>query len=188
MKMKSYPEAVKYYNRSLKYYKEIGDLSSVAHTLCEIGELYFELNDYRTSKEFFNEGLVISKQLNDAVNIVRINTGIARLYLKFRDTERASEHLSSAEELASSRGCFKELSKIFKIYSETYGSNGNPKEAKESLEKHYSYQQKLISLEEESRLQALILGHITPENTVNDTQNGYKPEVEKKASLVSVEV
>ncbi len=188
MKMRSYPEAIKYYNRSLKYYKEIGDLSSVSHTLCEIGELYFELNDYKTSKDFFNEGLIISRQINDVVNIVRINTGIAKLYLKFRDTEKASELLSAAEDLASSRGCYKELSKIFKIYSETYGSAGRTKEARESLEMHYSYLQKLISLEEEGKLQALILGHISPETSNNSGQNGSQQKAGKESMLVTAAI
>jgi tetratricopeptide (TPR) repeat protein len=180
MKMRSYPEAIKYYNRSLKYYKEIGDLSSVSHTLCEIGELYFELNDFKTSKEFFNEGLALSKQINDVVNIVRVNTGIAKLYLKFNDTEKASELLSAAESLASSRGCYKELSRIFKIYSDTYGTNGKSREARESLDKHYSYLQKLITLEEESKLQALILGHISPDKNTNGSENGFKSKTKKK--------
>lgn len=188
MKMKNYPEAIKYYNRSIKYYKEIGDLSSVSHTLCEIGELYFELNDYKTSKQFFNEGLEISKQIKDAVNIVRIKTGIAKLYLKFRDTEKASLLLTAAEELASSRGCYKELSKIFKIYSETYSSAGKAAEARESMEKHYSYLQKLLCLEEESKLQALVLGHINLEKNTADEKSDSGTVLNNEIEPVAIAV
>ena len=164
--------AIKYYNRALKYYKEIGDKSSVDHTLCELGELYFELNDYKTSRQFYMDGLEISQNINDVMNILRINTGLAKLYLKFRDTEKAASYLSNAEKLAKAANSYKDLIKISKIYSENCSISGNYKEAKVFMEKHNKYQAKLSNLSEENKIQALMLGHIKNSFT-NDTPAYY---------------
>ncbi len=164
MKMRSFPEAIKYYNRALKYYREISDTSSVSHTLCELGELYFELNDYKSSKQYFIDGLGVSKQINDIVNEVRTNTGLAKLYVKFQDSETASVYLLNAEELAKSRNSYKELSKISKIFSDSYSAIGKKEEAKKSLEMHYEYLRKMINLEEENKINSIMLGHLSNNN------------------------
>jgi tetratricopeptide (TPR) repeat protein len=160
----------------LKYYKQISDTSSVSHTLCELGELYFEINDFKTSKEYFVDGLGISKQIDDIVNEVRTNTGLAKLYVRFHDTDKASGYLSKAEELARSRNAYKELSKIFKIYSDYYNAAGLRNEAKESLEMHYEYLKKIINLEEENKINAIMLGHLSYNNNTKELVTNFLNE------------
>lgn len=186
MKMRCYPEAVKYFNRALKYYKEISDTSSVSHTLCELGELYFEINDFKTSKEYFIDGLGLSRQIDDIVNEVRTNTGLAKLYVKFQDGEKASGYLVKAEELAKSRNAYKELSKISKIYSDYYSNSGKRNEARESLEKHYEYLKKIINLEEENKINAIMLGHLSINDNTKDLMTNYLNE--KKFELTGSNV
>lgn len=182
MKMRCFPEAIKYYNRALKYYKEIGDKSSVDHTLCELGELYFELNDYRTSKQYFMDGLEVSEKINDVMNIVRINIGLAKLYLKFNDTEKASGYLSIAEKLAESAKSYKDLSKISKIYSEYCRLEGNYREAKQYMDKHYIYLEKLNNLAEANKIQAMMLGHIKEKVSHVEPAYYFNPPKEKVLS------
>lgn len=158
--MRCFPEAIKYYNRALRYYTEIGDKSSIDHTLCEIGELHLELNDYCGSKKYFFEGLKNSQLSNDKVNLLRINTGLAKLYLKFNDTEKVNDYLRSAEELAISSNSYKDLSNIYKIYSESYNAAGNLKEAKVYMSKYFTYVTRLNNIAEENKIQAIMLGHI----------------------------
>ena len=177
-KMRCYPESIKFYNRALKYYREISDKSSVAHTLSELGELYFELNDYKSSKQYFSEGLELSKEINDVVDEVRINTGLAKLYVKFADTEKAENYLVVAEELAKSRKSYKELSIICKIFSENFSISGKVKESKLFLEKHFSYLKQLNNIAEENKVQAIMLGHIHAENNMMPQLNLVKKAAE----------
>jgi tetratricopeptide (TPR) repeat protein len=182
--MRYFPEAIKYFNRTLKYYTEIGDKSSVGHTLCEIGELYLELNDFCTSKKYFLEGLENSKAIDDNVNILRINIGLAKLYLKFKDEDRVSVYLNAAESLARSANSYKNLSSIYKIYSENYTIAGKLKEAKQFFNKYVEYFNKLNNIDEENKLQALILGHIKA--GVNDLNNKsfFNPKTETEFNFV----
>jgi tetratricopeptide (TPR) repeat protein len=181
--MRCFPEAVKYYNRALKYYKEIYDNSSVDHTLCEIGELYLELNDFKQSREYFFEGLKNSQAANNIVNILRINTGLAKLYLKFKDTVKVTGYLSAAEELAKSTNSYKDLSSIYKLYSENYSVSGKHKEAKQFLNKYVTYFNKLNNIAEENEVQAIMLGHIKAISQTDKKQNYFFPKTEKELNL-----
>lgn len=172
LKIKNYPMAIKYFNRALKYYKEIGDNSSVAHTTCELGEIYFELNDYISSRSFFTSGLELAVSIKDIVNEVRNMTGLAKLYVRFKDTETAGTFLKKAEVLARHRMSFKELSKIFEIYSQIHTAAGNTKEAKLYISKHYDCLKELVCMDQENRINAIMMGHIKSSN--------IKKEMEKK--------
>ena len=172
MKMRCFPEAIKYFNRALRYYKEISDTSSVSHTLCELGELYYILNDFKSCKSLFDESLKLSGIINDAVNEVRVYTGLAKLYLKFRQHDKAFKYLKDAETIAASRNSYKDLGKIYKVFSEIHGSSGNNIEANEALNKYYDCLKKMISIDEENKVQSMLMGHISD-------QTGYLDLLDK---------
>lgn len=168
LKLRDYPLAIKYFNRALKYYREIGDSSSVSHTLCELGETYFELNDYLSSRKFLNDGLELSIKIKDIINEVRNYTALAKLYVRFLDNETANQYLQKAEELARPRMSFKELSKIFRIYSDIHAAIGNTMEAKLYMSKHYECLKELVCLDQENKINAIMMGYIKSTNFTND--------------------
>jgi tetratricopeptide (TPR) repeat protein len=160
LNLRNYPMAIKYFNRALKYYREIADSSSVSHTLCELGEVYFELNDYISSRKYLTDGLELAVNIKDMVNEVRNTTGLAKLYVRFHDTETANMYLLRAEKIAKKRMSFKELSKIFKIYSDIHAATGNTKEAKLYISKHYECLKELVCMDQENKINAIMMGHI----------------------------
>jgi hypothetical protein len=116
------------------------------------------------------------------VNVVRTNTGLAKLYVKFRDAEKAADYLSKAEKLAESRNSYKELSKICKIYSESFEHLGKTEDSRRFLEKHYEYLKKLLNIEEENKLQAMMLGHI-PLNGDNSLLTRYFTDAKREETV-----
>lgn len=167
-KLKCYPDALKYFNRAVKYYKEIGDRSSVSHTLCELGELYFELNDYISSKKCLTEGLNMAIEISDDTNETRAYIGLAKLYIKFNDIEPSDSYLNRAKLLAERRKSYKDLSKIYKIFSDGYKSFGKSDLANVYMDKYFEYIKKLKTIEEENNLKAIMMGHETNNNKNNE--------------------
>jgi tetratricopeptide (TPR) repeat protein len=155
--MKSYPLAIDYHVKALKYNKEISDRSSVSKTLTHLGKIYFDLHDFVASKKSYLEALDTALEASDSINEVRVYLGLAQLYHKFTDYQSTENYLNKAMTLATKRNAYKELIRIHDMLSECNKSKGMYDIALNNLEMSKMYEKKILEMEEEHKIRNILL-------------------------------
>jgi tetratricopeptide (TPR) repeat protein len=153
-KMGKLHEALTYYIKALRYYKETGDKSSISKELYNTGELYFDLCDFVSAKKNYLEGLQVAVQIHDEVYEGRNYVGLAKIYLRFGDTPLVSGFLDKAASLALRRKDYKELGVIYKMHGDNSKNSGRNEEAAMYIDRANEYEKKAIDTEEEGKLRS----------------------------------
>lgn len=90
-------ESISYYNKSLKLFKELNDIESIAKTLNNIGVLYKYAGNYKEAKKLYTEGLNMLKGSNDSLGIGMFENNLAVIYKNLGDNKAAIKHYKVSE-------------------------------------------------------------------------------------------
>ncbi|MCC5915940.1 MAG: tetratricopeptide repeat protein [Cryomorphaceae bacterium] len=138
----NYPRALKYFQKSLTIWEEIGDKNGIASSLNTIGIIYKDQGNYPRALEYYQKSMVIFEELGDKNGITQNLINIGNNYNVQGNYPRALEYYQKSlvifEELGDKKGIAKNLNNIGIIYR----TQGNYLRALE-------YYQKSLAIEEE---------------------------------------
>ena len=97
-------KALEYYNRSMKINEEVGDKLSMATTLSNIGGIYLDKSDIKSSLEYIFKALKIQEEIKDDEGIAYSLDGLTNIFIFQRDTAKALECLEKSMKIRKSTG------------------------------------------------------------------------------------
>ena len=116
-----FPEAVRYYKRSLAIFEKAGYLEGVSNVLNNLGVIYAGLGDYSNALESYTRAVEIDEKLNLPERSSPSLVNIGLIYLDQGDYNKGLEYLMRelryAEKLKNDIGIAKVLSNIGGAYS-----------------------------------------------------------------------
>jgi class 3 adenylate cyclase/Tfp pilus assembly protein PilF len=117
-----YPQALNYYQRSLKVYEEIGNKKGIASSLNNIGNIYKKQGDYPQALNYYQKSLKITEEIRDKKGIAGALNNIGVIYVDQGDYLQALNYyqrsLKVDEEIGGKRGIAQTLNNIGIIYAE----------------------------------------------------------------------
>jgi len=138
-----YPNALNYYQRSLKISEEIGDKSGMADAIGNIGVIYAGQDDYPKALDYFQRGLKIYKQIGNIKGSATAIGSIGMIYAKQGDTTNALDYFQRSlkiyKEIGDKRSTGYTIGNIGFIYKE----QGDYSKAVEYFKKALSISQEL---------------------------------------------
>lgn len=118
----NYPQALEYYQRSLKIREEIGDKEGIAGSLSNIGLIYTDQSDYSKALGYYQRSLKISEEIGDKNGIATSLSNIGLIYMEQNDYPKAlndyQRSLKIFEELGKKRGIASSMNNIGMIYED----------------------------------------------------------------------
>ena len=118
-----YKTAIKYYEKSLQIYREIGHLSGTINSNVNLGDTHHKLAQYQTAIEYYKNSLDISTAMGEQLGIARSNGRLGIVYCGIGKDKQAID-------------CFEEALKIYTATGNRLGiasMNGNLGNAYRSL-------------------------------------------------------
>ncbi len=114
------PKALKYYNKSLEYYKELGNKKRIAFCLNNIGLIYKTKGNYSYALECFRQSLEIAKELKSKQTIAYCLNNIGTIY-KYQENypvalDYYQKSLKIKKEINDKRGILENFINVGKIY------------------------------------------------------------------------
>ena len=138
----NYPEALDYYNRSLKLHEEIGGKKGIATVTSNLGTLFQAQDDFLKALKYFQRSLKIKEENGNKNGIATDLNNIATIYLTIGEYHKGLENLkrcvSAYEDNGDKNGLANALSNI-----------GIGYEGIGDYDKALSYLQKGLKLNEE---------------------------------------
>ncbi|MFT6334489.1 MAG: class 3 adenylate cyclase/tetratricopeptide (TPR) repeat protein [Halioglobus sp.] len=116
----NYPQALAYYQRSLKIKEEIGDKKGIASLLIGIGNTYFNQGNYPQALDYYKRGLKINEELGNKHGISQSLQAIGNIYNTQSNYPKALDNyqrsLEIQEELGGKQGISQSLLTIGLVY------------------------------------------------------------------------
>jgi signal transduction histidine kinase len=170
-------KAMDFQFRVLALRDSISDKSGKAHTMSNIGNLYFSAGKLNLAEKYYLDSLKLSLELSDKINQTQNLLFLGRLYLKSKDYTRGFENLTKALVLAQERNAKKDIYEIHKTFYDGYKNAGEYSRALKHLEKFYNIEKDVFNSESDKKLRSLTLKH--------ESENAEK---EKKIALQENEI
>jgi tetratricopeptide (TPR) repeat protein len=143
--------AILYFNKSLLIRKNIDDKRGIGYTLNNIGEIFFQKNQFLKAEEYFLEALKIRYVLNDKKDIAYSLATLSSLYFITGQLDKAKKMAMDGYSLSKEIGFPENIKKSSLALFDIYKSEKNYKDA---LDKYTEYIKMRDSLQnQESRKQ-----------------------------------
>jgi signal transduction histidine kinase len=92
-----YQDAVVFFNRALFLRQKNNDMTGVANTLGNFGELFEAANDFKRAEDYALKSLAIHEQMDNVMGKNYSYQAIGQLYLRMKDYEKAEYYLNKGE-------------------------------------------------------------------------------------------
>ena len=122
----NYLEALKYYEKSLKIKKELGDYFGIATSLNNMGIIKHNQGDIPTALEYFQESLKIREKINDKDGMSNSYNNIGIIHQSQGDRSLALEYFNKSlkilEEVGNKKGvatCYNNIGSIYQAENDT---------------------------------------------------------------------
>lgn len=155
MELKRYDDALEYFMESLKIYDSIGLKIGVAIIRDNIGSLFYKKGQYDHALLYHLSALNIFKELQSPVRIANTMRNIGDVYIKLNRKSEAINTLQQALEIAQKIGIADTRRDIYKVLSNAYQSQGNYRQAFESLNNYISIKDSLLNIETLEKVESL---------------------------------
>lgn len=86
---KKYNEAIKSYEKSLKYSIPKKRFADAANALGNLGTIYRDIGKYEQSLKYYNKSIDYAKQVEDLYNLSWVYDDMSQLYIRLQDTSNA---------------------------------------------------------------------------------------------------
>ena len=120
--LSDYPNALKYYLKSLAIREKMGNLGEVAGSLNNIGSIYDDINENEKALQYYNRALVINKKLGNLDWAANNLSNIGIVYTKLKQFDKAinykKEALKLKEKLGDNWGIATNTTQLARIYGE----------------------------------------------------------------------
>ena len=150
---KDHQKAVDYYNRSIKLNETLSNWNGIAGIHCNLGLIYFDMEEYEKSYEYLRKSYQYRKEKNEkyaVVNqLINISVTLNKMHQYDKSIEALEEGLSVARDLNDLehiRGCYGML-------SETYTKTGNFEKAADYFHMYQTVHKGILE-ESEKRYQS----------------------------------
>ena len=90
-----FPQAINYFQKSIKISKAINDLATLASCNNAIAQIYKDQGNYPRSLEYYQTSLVICEKLGNEFFIASVQSNLGGLYLKLKNYTEALRYYSS---------------------------------------------------------------------------------------------
>ena len=104
-KQRRYDDAIRYFERAAKIYKDNGNRQKYGTSLNNIGSVYKEQDRYDRAMDYFKKALAVNEELGDRYQIAILMSNIGMIYNEWGQYDRALLHSGKA------RAIFQELGK-----------------------------------------------------------------------------
>lgn len=121
--------------QALPLAKKNEDLDQIATTYHNMGDYYFNKNDFSSALEKYLESLKYVKQMGNKYHLCEVSTVLALAYHKLDQDDKALQYILQAEQLADEVGVRTKLKEIYLTRAEIEQKNGNYKLASEYFSK-----------------------------------------------------
>ena len=126
---KDYQNAVEYYNQSIKLNEIISNFNGIAGIHCNLGLIYFDMDEYEKSYEHLKKSYQYRKDNNEKFAVV---SQLINLSVTLNKMKRYEESIAALEEglkIASDLNDYEQMRSCYGMLSETYTKAGNTKKA-----------------------------------------------------------
>ncbi|MBK7627852.1 MAG: tetratricopeptide repeat protein [Bacteroidales bacterium] len=86
---KKYNEAIKTYEKSLKYSIPFKRFADVANALGNLGTIYRDMSKYDQALKYYNKSIDYAQKVEDVYNLSWVYDDMSQLYIKLQDTSNA---------------------------------------------------------------------------------------------------
>lgn len=133
--------------QALPLAKKNEDLDQIATTYHNMGDYYFEKNDFSSALEKYLESFSYVKQMGNKYHLCEICTVLALAYHKLNQDGKALQYILQAEQLADEVGVRTKLKEIYLTRAEIEQKAGNYKLASEYFSKTLAVSDSLFKTE-----------------------------------------
>jgi two-component system, sensor histidine kinase and response regulator len=127
-----YPEAVKYYEKSLTLNIEVGNENGIAMINNNLGMLYFDIGNLEKSLSCFNNTLASRRSKDESIGIISAEINMSVVLNNLQRYDESIKLLSEALDIARSIFNIDQMRSVYGMLSETYQKKGD-------LEKSFKY-------------------------------------------------
>ncbi len=117
----NYPEALRYFLKTIALSEQTQDRKTMAKALNNIGVLYESLREYKQAMDYYQQSLTIKEQLGDQQGIALAYNNLGVVYSALGQVEKALDYhlkaLQIREETGYQRGIANSLNNVGKIYA-----------------------------------------------------------------------
>lgn len=86
---KKYNEAIKSYEKSLKYSIPFKRFADAANALGNLGTIYRDISKYDLALKYYNKSIDLAQKVEDIYNLSWVYDDMSQLYIKLQDTSKA---------------------------------------------------------------------------------------------------
>ena len=126
---KNYQKAVEYYNRSIKQNEMISNFNGIAGIHCNLGLIYFDMEEYEKSYEYLKKAYQYRKDNHEKFAVVNQLINISTTLNKMERYDDSIKALEEALEIAGDLNDIEQKRSCLGMLSETYTKAGNIKKA-----------------------------------------------------------
>lgn len=116
--------ALIYYNRALAYYQLQNDTIPMVDVLLEIGDVFFEKEQYRQAVASFNRGFQLAQAVGMLQEQVTALVNISRCYSAFGDYPSSTDYLNQALAIATRENLTTSAADVYRYLSQVYEKEG----------------------------------------------------------------
>lgn len=96
--------ALFHYNRAYNYGKQINRNYTEAHSLCNLGQYYFAINEILKAKSYFDKARYLSEELGQRIVMCRSYYGLSLIEKKLGNRENAVKYAEKGLKSATEKG------------------------------------------------------------------------------------
>ena len=178
--LKNYSEARNYFFKALKITKEFyrGDSIVKGVINSEIGEIYFNENNYSKALEYKLHGISLINSKSDGDAFLPYLT-IGQVYLALKKYDLAEKNVLFAKKIAEDRKDLNNQKAVAKTLHDIFKAKGNISKANEYLVKFYQFKD---SLDKVANAQELLYKELNYENEKNELKLKAEQDIKDKSS------
>ena len=126
---KDYRKAVDYYNRSVKLNETLSNFNGIAGIHCNLGLIYYEMDEYEKSYEYLRKSYLYRKEHNEKYAVINQLINMSVTLNKMERYEESVRLLQEGVSVATDLNDYEQMRSCFGMISETYTKAGNPEKA-----------------------------------------------------------